>query len=152
MCLAGSRNIPLKMSVKHKVMLRDAHEFVSGDSAVGLARMVRDHEVVGSNPTPPTSFSYRILFHMKRVHAYYTGSVQGIGFRFTAERIAGSLDLTGWVKNLDDGGVEVVCEGKEAPLKDFLDKIDEAFKRYIKRADIEWSRATGEFEDFRIAF
>ncbi len=88
----------------------------------------------------------------KRIHAYYSGSVQGVGFRFTAERVAGSLGLTGWVRNLRDGRVEVVCEGPESALKAFLEKIDSVFKGYVRDSDIEWSDATSEFSNFDISF
>ena len=86
----------------------------------------------------------------KRIHAYYSGSVQGIGFRFTAERIATSLNLTGWVKNLRDGRVEVVCEGQEVTLQDFLRQINSTFNNSINDADIKWSEATGKFDNFDI--
>ena len=87
-----------------------------------------------------------------RLHVYYSGSVQGVGFRFTAERIANSLGLTGWVRNLKDGRVEVVCEGKKPDLEDFLRKITDIFKSYIRDADIEMGASTGEFEGFDIRF
>ncbi len=88
----------------------------------------------------------------KRLHAYYSGSVQGVGFRFTAERSASSLGLTGWAKNLPDGCVEVVCEGPEPALKEFLEKIDRVFRQYIRDSDIEWSEAKDEFDGFDIRF
>ena len=112
--------------------------------------MVRDHEAVGSNPTFPTT-PMRTTMN-KRLHAYYSGSVQDVGFRFTAERSASSLGLTGWVKNLRDGRVEVLCEGREAALKGFSEKINDIFKEYIRDIDIEWGEATGEFEEFDIRF
>ena len=88
----------------------------------------------------------------KRLHLYYSGSVHGVGFRYTAERIALSLNITGWVKNLEDGRVEVVCEGEAAPLNKFLDKIKDIFGAYIKDASVEPQKATGEFESFDIKF
>ena len=88
----------------------------------------------------------------KRLHAYYSGSVQGVGFRFTAERVAASLGLTGWVRNLRDGRVEIICEGKESALKDFQDKIGSVFKDYIRHCDIEWDEARGQFSGFDIRF
>ena len=88
----------------------------------------------------------------KRLHLYYSGSVQGVGFRFTAERAASSLGLTGWVKNLSDGRVEVMCEGKDTALKDFLQRIGDTFKDYIRDFDVEWAAATGEFDGFDIRF
>ncbi len=88
----------------------------------------------------------------KRVHAYYTGYVQGVGFRFTAEDIAKGLSLTGWVKNLPDARVEVVCEGDESKIKEFLSRLENNMKRYISKSDIEWQEYQGEFEDFDIKF
>ena len=54
----------------------------------------------------------------KRLHIYYTGRVQGVGFRFTTEDIASELGVCGWVKNLGDGRVEVVVEAEEELLKE----------------------------------
>lgn len=91
---------------------------------------------------------------LKRIHIYYSGRVQGVGFRFTAERIALDMrDITGWVRNLPDGKVEVVAEGEEERLKEFLRNIREGLmKRYIKREDVIWEIYKGEFEDFEIRF
>ena len=88
----------------------------------------------------------------KSLRVYYSGSVQGVGFRFTAERVAGSLGIKGWVRNLRDGRVEVMCEGREAALKEFLAKIEGVFKEYIRGADVSWGEATGEFAGFDIRF
>jgi acylphosphatase len=88
----------------------------------------------------------------KRVHIYYSGMVQGVGFRFMAETIAGNLGLTGWVKNLKDGRVEVVAEGEETALNEFLGKIKKRMQHYISDADAFWQEATGEFTEFEVAF
>lgn len=88
----------------------------------------------------------------KRVHAYYSGSVQGVGFRYTAQRLATSLNLTGWVKNLQDGRVEIVCEGEDASLSEFISKIDDIFSGYISDKDISWSNAATEFDYFDVRF
>lgn len=50
---------------------------------------------------------------MKRMHVFITGRVQGVFFRVETERTAKSLNLTGWVRNVDDGGVEAVFEGED---------------------------------------
>jgi len=88
----------------------------------------------------------------KRVHVYYSGRVQGVGFRFTAERIALDLGLRGWVKNLPEAKVELVAEGKEQALRNLLAKIDEVFARYIRQKDVNWIAATDEFNSFEIRF
>ncbi len=60
--------------------------------------------------------------------------MQGVGFRYTAEKIALEIGRVGWVKNLPDNRVEVVCEGPEDKVKLFLDNIKQSFIGvYIKK-------------------
>lgn len=89
----------------------------------------------------------------KRLHVFFFGHVQGIGFRYTAQDIASGLGLVGWVKNLRDGGVEAVCEGEEKGLKAFLDNIEKGFLgNYIRDKKISWEEPTREFKSFGISF
>lgn len=88
----------------------------------------------------------------KRLHIYYSGDVQGVGFRFTAQYIAKSLGIKGWVKNTRDGGVEVVAEGEEERLKEFQTRIKAEMEPYISKEDVSWEEAKGEFRDFGIKF
>ncbi|MDP8216786.1 MAG: acylphosphatase [Candidatus Kaelpia imicola] len=91
---------------------------------------------------------------LKRVDVYYSGRVQGVGFRFTAERIALDMkNIAGWVKNLPDGRVEMVAEADEDSLKDFLERIRKSImKLYIEREDIIWVTAENGMNDFIIRF
>ncbi len=76
-----------------------------------------------------------------------------MGFRFTSERLAHGLDLTGLVRNLKDGRVELICEGEEGVVTDFLKKIrNSLLKSYIEDVDISWSDATDEFKSFEVRF
>ncbi len=93
-----------------------------------------------------------IVIMKKQIHVYYTGKVQGVGFRFTTEDIAQGLGITGWVKNLHNSGVELVAEAEEEVLKEFLSKISQYFSRYISDIDVEWRQASGKFSDFGIDF
>jgi acylphosphatase len=86
----------------------------------------------------------------KHLHIYYSGKVQGIGFRYAIQDIATSLKVCGWVKNLNDGRVEVLVEAEENTLSNFLEQINQRFSRYIKEADAEWQPASGEFRDFQV--
>ena len=88
----------------------------------------------------------------KRIHVYYSGRVQGVGFRFITEDIAGSSGVAGWVRNLADARVELVAEAEELVLKDFLSRIRQYFRSYIRDEDIKWQEPTGEFRDFGIRF
>lgn len=90
---------------------------------------------------------------MKRIHVFYSGRVQGVGFRYTAQDIAESLGLKGWVRNLADGRVEIAAEGDEKDLEEFLDKISSGqMGPYIKDAEISWEKPTGEFNKFDLRF
>jgi len=59
---------------------------------------------------------------MKRVHILVSGTVQGVSFRYYTKRLADDLEITGWVRNLFDGRVEIVAEGEK--LSDFIKEIE----------------------------
>ena len=86
-----------------------------------------------------------------RLHVFFYGRVQGVGFRYTAFRIAGKFPVTGWVRNLDDGLVELVAEGARADLDRFLAAVEEAFAGFIKKKEAAWTAASDEFNHFEIA-
>jgi len=86
----------------------------------------------------------------KRLRVNFSGIVQGVGFRFTTERIARRFPVTGFVRNLPNGQVELVAEGEEGPLQEFLKEVREGFGSYIHEAEVKWGPATGEFERFGI--
>ncbi|MFA5388414.1 MAG: acylphosphatase [Candidatus Omnitrophota bacterium] len=90
---------------------------------------------------------------MKRAHVFYSGQVQGVGFRYTAQDIAEAFGISGWVKNLRDGRVEIVAEGEEKKVKELLDKIvNGPIGYYIRDVDISWEKPSGEFVNFDIRF
>jgi acylphosphatase len=81
----------------------------------------------------------------------YSGRVQGVGFRFTARQIAQGFDVTGYVRNLPDGRVELVAEGAPAELDRFLGEIAAAMHGNIRDTEVEVHRATGKYADFQVA-
>jgi acylphosphatase len=88
---------------------------------------------------------------MKRLHIFYSGYVQGVGFRYTAEEAARQCGLTGWVRNRRDGSVEVLAEGEEKALLNFLSAMKSGpLGANIHKADATWQEATGEFQLFTI--
>ena len=88
----------------------------------------------------------------RRAHVLYTGRVQGVGFRFTAERTALQMGMHGYVKNLADGSVEVVCEAEEQHIEGFLSRLSEAMAAYISDCNVLWETTRGEFNSFEIRF
>ena len=89
----------------------------------------------------------------KRVHVFYSGKVQGVGFRMTAEETAQSLGVVGWVKNLRGGRVELVAEAEEEVLQRFLNALRAGpMKNFIQQADVSWSNASDMFNEFEIRY
>ena len=62
----------------------------------------------------------------KTVQVFYEGRVQGVGFRYTARRVAAGFDLAGYVRNLPDGRVELVASGDEEEVDGFLQAVRES--------------------------
>jgi acylphosphatase len=88
---------------------------------------------------------------MKRATIYFSGRVQGVGFRYTCRSIAKGFSLTGYVKNLDDGRVEMKVEGEKDEVEDFLADIEKShLKPFIKQKTVDWSNSIGEWRDFHI--
>src|SRR5262245_27598104 len=82
----------------------------------------------------------------------YSGRVQGVGFRYTASRIAQQHAVTGFVRNLDDGRVELVAEGPAAELNQLLAEIAEAMTDYIRDVQVAAIPVTGKYASFDVAF
>jgi len=57
---------------------------------------------------------------LKAMQVFYEGRVQGVGFRYTARRVASGFDVAGYVRNLPDGRVELVASGDPGEVGDFL--------------------------------
>lgn len=81
----------------------------------------------------------------------YTGRVQGVGFRFTTRQTAMGYEVTGVVRNLPSGQVELVAEGEREELEAFRRGIgDSGLRRFVRDEQVSWSEATGEFKSFEI--
>jgi acylphosphatase len=83
---------------------------------------------------------------------YYSGRVQGVGFRYTVRQIAQGHKVTGFVKNLPDGRVQLVAEGAAAEIQAFLDEIVTHLGRYVRDVQQTTSPASGRFRSFEIRF
>ena len=83
---------------------------------------------------------------------HFSGSVQGVGFRYTARRLADAFDVTGYVKNLPDGRVEIVVEGPPDQIETFLQTIYERMGHYIHDTDQQIAAPADQFTGFEIRF
>src|ERR1700749_4193374 len=84
-----------------------------------------------------------------RMHIFYSGSVQGVGFRYTVKSVAAGFEVVGIVRNLIDGRVELVGEGAREELEAFQKAIREAgLDHFIRNEEVKWSEATSEFRGF----
>ena len=87
----------------------------------------------------------------RRAHVFYTGRVQGVGFRYTVKTQAAGFEVTGLVRNLPDGRVELLAEGLQEELEGFLQAIrDAGLAHFIRHEQATWSAAINEFNGFEI--
>ncbi len=89
---------------------------------------------------------------MERREVHYFGRVQGVGFRYTARSIAQLYPVTGYVKNLPDGRVELVVEGKTKDVAALLRAISTEMGRNIRDIQETTSPATGRITGFDVRF
>ncbi len=89
--------------------------------------------------------------HTRRT-CFFTGRVQGVGFRYTTVDVASRFKVRGIVRNLSDGRVELVAEGGKAELDRFETALKETMRSNISRVTANDSAATGEFDSFGIAY
>ena len=90
---------------------------------------------------------------MERLHAMVRGDVQGVGFRYFVQRKAQQLGLTGWVRNNDDGTVELVAEGRRSDLEQLKQALEVGPRgARVDRVDAQWSGATGNLRGFDLSW
>ena len=81
----------------------------------------------------------------------YSGQVQGVGFRYTVRSVAAGFEAIGVIRNLPDGGVELIAEGTKDELEAFRQAIRESgLDHFIRQEDVTWQEATGEYRGFDI--
>jgi acylphosphatase len=87
----------------------------------------------------------------RRLTALYSGRVQGVGFRYTAKTVAAGFEITGTIRNLPDGRVELVAEGLREELDAFRAALHDAgLAGFIRDEQINWADAKNEFRGFEI--
>ncbi|MEI9864642.1 MAG: acylphosphatase [Limisphaerales bacterium] len=88
----------------------------------------------------------------RRLNIFYSGRVQGVGFRYTVKTVAAGFEVTGRVRNLPDGRVELTAEGAHEELEAFRTAIrDEGLAGFIHDEQLIWAAAQNEFRGFEIS-
>lgn len=89
---------------------------------------------------------------MKRAHILLSGRVQGVWFRANTKEKAEQLDLKGWVRNLSNGRVEIVFEGKKEVIEKAIEWCHHgpSFAK-VKKVEIKWKEPEG-YEDFKVLY
>jgi acylphosphatase len=81
----------------------------------------------------------------------YSGQVQGVGFRYSVKSVATGFEVTGSIRNLPGGGVELMAEGAKDELEAFRQAIRESgLDHFIRQEDVSWQEASSEFRGFEI--
>lgn len=118
-----------------------------------LSSLAIASDVENKAPAPGTNAPAVKGESRERVHAYVSGVVQGVGFRaFTVAAVtAGGLKVTGWVRNLEDGRVEIVAEGTPEDLKKLMDAVAQGPRgSRVDKVEQKKETYTGEFKKFRV--
>ena len=89
---------------------------------------------------------------MSRRTVLFAGRVQGVGFRYTTCAVARSFQVTGTVRNLPDGRVEMVAEGEPGELTRLQAAVEEAMRGHIREIALSDGAASGEYTSFNIAY
>lgn len=85
-------------------------------------------------------------------HVRFFGAVQGVGFRYTACRVAHGYDVTGYVRNSPDGSVECLVEGEASQIDAFLDALGERMQGYVRHQTQQAAPYSGGFSSFDVRF
>lgn len=84
------------------------------------------------------------------IECFFSGRVQGVGFRYEVLSIAKGYDLTGYVKNVDDGKVELYIEGSNNEIEAFIDEIGNQLDTYISEIEKRYGSGMKRFNTFSI--
>jgi acylphosphatase len=85
-------------------------------------------------------------------HVIFKGRVQGVGFRYTASKIAQRFELTGLVRNLPDGSVEMRIQGLDGSVLSCIEEIEQYFSDYIRNTEVKEISYDSRYLDFKITF
>ena len=113
--------------------------------------------IVARNPV--AALHYHLVSHaspqadaspIHRRVCHFTGRVQGVGFRYTVHNLAMPLNISGYVRNLPDGRVELVMEGPDAEMDQLIHSTRQKMSHFIRRVEMQEEPVTRGFSGFTI--
>lgn len=81
---------------------------------------------------------------------FFTGHVQGVGFRYSVLQVAKEFEVTGFVRNVADGRVQLEAEGSKNDIDAFVTAVEEKMHGYIRKVERSGRMRVGEFVGFNI--
>ena len=81
---------------------------------------------------------------------FFSGRVQGVGFRYQTVQVAKEFDVSGWVMNLPDGRVQLEAEGRAGEVRDFVAAVQERLEGYIRKTEQSDETRPPRFAGFTI--
>ena len=88
---------------------------------------------------------------MQQAHVFISGTVQGVGFRYFVRSNAKKLGITGWVRNVEDGGVEAVFQGDKVIIEEMMALCKQGpVLSAVKQIGCEWEEQEESLQDFTI--
>jgi acylphosphatase len=117
------------------------------------AKNIAHHRRVWLHPAvpiqPPASAP---VANRRRLNIFYSGRVQGVGFRYAVKTVAAGFEIAGRVRNLPDGRVELIAEGARGELAAFRAAIPDAgLAGFIHGEEVSWGETQNEFRGFEIS-
>jgi acylphosphatase len=82
----------------------------------------------------------------------FSGYVQGVGFRYNACSIAKRFNVTGFVRNLSNGSVELIVEGNKETIQQYVSTLKDSMASFVNEVKETWTDASGEFKVFEVRF
>ena len=81
---------------------------------------------------------------------FFSGRVQGVGFRYQTLQVAKEFEVSGWVRNLPDGRVQLEVEGRPGEIKDFIAALQERMEGHIRKTEQTTGTRAPQFSGFTI--